>query len=358
MADVFVSYSRADHARVEMLVRALEAHSVTVWWDRSLEQGADFGRLIRDEIHAAKACIVCWSASAADSQWVRAEADEGSHQNKYVGVLIASGRAPLPFNTMNNANLQPWNGAANDLQFLNMLAEVGKKLERSDIVELAKAQTGLLSDQEAAVRAAAEAQAVRLRLEHDRALAERMDPEAYLLFRVWRCALWKDKESYLKHTRLKGLVRGIGFYFTAFVFLLLCLVVLPVGWGWLLKVLAILLGTFVALIAVGSILHPIDFNAEKWRHKDYHMLNNWASYAFNKFGFDEYRQRNIRNPVWRELVERYNQFYDDDFKKKSKWDQWETIQPRLKEVKEHLDKRLENALGAEASVKRNWLEPR
>ncbi len=149
MADIFVSYSRKDTARVEKLVRAIEAHGLSVWWDRSLEQGANFGAVIREEIAKAAAVVVCWSDSATESRWVREEADEANHQGKYVGSMIAPGRPALGFATLNNANLVTWEGDADDLQLLSLLAEVGRMMSRPDIAERAAARKSVLDDAEA-----------------------------------------------------------------------------------------------------------------------------------------------------------------------------------------------------------------
>lgn len=149
MADIFVSYSRKDTARVEKLVRAIEAHGLSVWWDRSLEQGSNFGAVIREEIAKAAAVVVCWSESATESRWVREEADEANHQGKYVGSMIAPGRPALGFATLNNANLVSWEGDADDLQLLSLLAEVGRMMSRPDIVERAAARKSVLDDAEA-----------------------------------------------------------------------------------------------------------------------------------------------------------------------------------------------------------------
>lgn len=169
MAEVFVSYSRADESRVEMLVRALMAHGVSVWWDRSLEQGAHFGALIRKEIGEAGAVVVCWSEAASQSQWVLEEADEAKHLDKYVGCLIAPGRAGMGFNTLNNANLQAWNGAADDRQLLALLRDVGRRIQRSDIADLAEAEEARLAEEARQQRAKEEASRVAAALESKRA---------------------------------------------------------------------------------------------------------------------------------------------------------------------------------------------
>ena len=46
MADVFVSYSRRDKARVVPLVAAIEANGLSVWWDPEIIPGQEFDRQI------------------------------------------------------------------------------------------------------------------------------------------------------------------------------------------------------------------------------------------------------------------------------------------------------------------------
>lgn len=193
MADIFVSYSRADEARVGMLVRALEAHGVSVWWDRSLEQGANFGAMIRQEIAAAKAVVVCWSDAASKSQWVLDEADEAKHLGKYVGCQIGVGRAAMGFNTLNNANLATWEGAADDMQLLMLLADLGRKIDRPDIAERADVQRRMLAETDAKARAAEEAERVRARQEEEARERKAEEHQRRLHERAilwWRISYW------------------------------------------------------------------------------------------------------------------------------------------------------------------------
>jgi adenylate cyclase len=46
MADVFVSYSRRDKARVAPLVSAIAARGWSVWWDPEIIPGQEFERQI------------------------------------------------------------------------------------------------------------------------------------------------------------------------------------------------------------------------------------------------------------------------------------------------------------------------
>jgi adenylate cyclase len=58
MADIFVSYARADRARVAPLVAGLEAEGWSVWWDPNIVPGQEFDQLIAQEIDKAKAVVV------------------------------------------------------------------------------------------------------------------------------------------------------------------------------------------------------------------------------------------------------------------------------------------------------------
>ena len=52
LADIFVSYSRQDKARVAPLVAALEAEGWSVWWDPEITPGEEFDALISRELEA------------------------------------------------------------------------------------------------------------------------------------------------------------------------------------------------------------------------------------------------------------------------------------------------------------------
>ncbi|MEQ1714096.1 MAG: toll/interleukin-1 receptor domain-containing protein [Hyphomicrobium sp.] len=40
MADIFISYSKNDHAEARLLAAFLEAQGYSVWWDTSLAAGS------------------------------------------------------------------------------------------------------------------------------------------------------------------------------------------------------------------------------------------------------------------------------------------------------------------------------
>jgi TIR domain/Right handed beta helix region len=111
MADVFVSYKKEERAKVEAVVRALQALGLTVWYDYELVAGDQFHAKINDQIGRAKAVVVCWSKAAIESEWVQAEADRARAANKFVSVMVEPCEIPLPYNVSHWADLTTWTGS-------------------------------------------------------------------------------------------------------------------------------------------------------------------------------------------------------------------------------------------------------
>jgi len=95
--EVFISYSKQDHGRVERLVRALEAEGWSVYWDRKLLAGEAWHEEIARELAGAQCVIVAWSAQSAASNWVRDEATQAHARGALVPVLIEAVPIPLGF---------------------------------------------------------------------------------------------------------------------------------------------------------------------------------------------------------------------------------------------------------------------
>jgi pimeloyl-ACP methyl ester carboxylesterase len=96
-ADVFISYASEDRAAVLPLVEALQNAGLRLWWDRAIGGGAAFDREIERALEAARCVIVVWTATAVDSDWVRAEAYEGLNRGVLLPVSIGAVRPPLAF---------------------------------------------------------------------------------------------------------------------------------------------------------------------------------------------------------------------------------------------------------------------
>jgi hypothetical protein len=103
MAQVFISYSKADAEPTIALARALEAAGISVWWDTSLlPDDPHFPETIRREITSASAAIVIWTPASVTSRWVYAEAKVADEQDKLIQLRTSSldqVGIPLPFNT-------------------------------------------------------------------------------------------------------------------------------------------------------------------------------------------------------------------------------------------------------------------
>jgi hypothetical protein len=110
MADVFMSYSRADRARALAIAAAVEQDGRSLWWDERLPSGADYASVIEREIADASSVVVAWSRTARDSLWVRAEANEALDQGKLVQINLDGAKPPLPFTMLHFIDFSLWSG--------------------------------------------------------------------------------------------------------------------------------------------------------------------------------------------------------------------------------------------------------
>ena len=110
MADVFVSYARPDEPIATIVAEALRAEGYPVWRDDELPAHRAYGEVIEERLRAAKAVVVLWSAEAAKSQWVRAEADAARSTGSLIQASLDGCAPPLPFNQIQCADLKNWNG--------------------------------------------------------------------------------------------------------------------------------------------------------------------------------------------------------------------------------------------------------
>ncbi len=108
MADVFISYSKADRDLALKLSALLESYGYTTWWDTSLEPADKYRDKIMGELDAARAVISIWTENSVKSDWVRAEAGRARGQNKLIPVKASGveyGDIPLPFGEMHTEPL-------------------------------------------------------------------------------------------------------------------------------------------------------------------------------------------------------------------------------------------------------------
>lgn len=131
LADIFISYARADRDRIEKLAAALEAHGYSVWWDRHIEAGAEFSADIERELNTAKAVIVCWSEEGAKSRWVKDEATIAADAGKLVAVALDGELPPIGFRQYHAASLADWPKRADSPAFQDLLRALAARTQDS-----------------------------------------------------------------------------------------------------------------------------------------------------------------------------------------------------------------------------------
>jgi len=124
MADVFISYARADRKRVRLVALGLAAEGFSVWWDPEIQPGKKFDDVIRRELETSAAVVTCWTRAAAKSKWVLAETSFADGQKKLAPAVLQNCDPPIPYNMLQSADLTRWRGDADDPEWLALLARV------------------------------------------------------------------------------------------------------------------------------------------------------------------------------------------------------------------------------------------
>jgi hypothetical protein len=108
MSDIFISYSKADHALALKLSAFLEAEGWSVWWDKGLGAADLYRDEIMKQLAAARAVITIWTENSVKSDWVRAEAGRAKAEGKLIPIKtpdVAYADIPLPFGEMHTENV-------------------------------------------------------------------------------------------------------------------------------------------------------------------------------------------------------------------------------------------------------------
>jgi adenylate cyclase len=124
MADVFVSYARPDEPQARRVADALRAAGHRVWRDDELPAHRPYADVIEERLKASKAVVVIWSAAAAKSHWVRAEADTARQLGILVQTTLDGTIPPLPFNQIQCADLAGWKGDADGAGWRKLCSSV------------------------------------------------------------------------------------------------------------------------------------------------------------------------------------------------------------------------------------------
>ena len=110
MSHVFVSYARPDEPLAQQVADCLRSDGFEVWRDDELPAHRPYAEVIEERINQARAVVVLWSAEAAKSHWVRAEADTARGAATLVQASLDGTLPPMPFNQIQCADLKAWDG--------------------------------------------------------------------------------------------------------------------------------------------------------------------------------------------------------------------------------------------------------
>jgi hypothetical protein len=123
MSHVFVSYARADQARVRSFVEQLESSGFMVRWDQDL-RGHAFDQRLKQWIDEASAIVVFWSSNSIGSNYVGAELNY-ANINKVISVRIDPidpRSIPLKANTLDIIDLATPDHAGTSAGILKLAA--------------------------------------------------------------------------------------------------------------------------------------------------------------------------------------------------------------------------------------------
>ena len=108
--DVFISYARQSEREAHQIAELLRGRGFSVWRDDELPAHRAYSDVIEERLKSAKAVVVLWSGESAKSHWVRAEADTAREAGTLVQATLDSSLPPMPFNQIQCADLNGWNG--------------------------------------------------------------------------------------------------------------------------------------------------------------------------------------------------------------------------------------------------------
>jgi len=124
MSDVFISYARSSQEQAKNVEEALRGAGYDVWRDSDLPAHRAYSEVIEERLQSAKAVVVLWSAEAAKSHWVRAEADAARESGTLVQASVDGSLPPIPFNQIQFADLADWAGKGDHPGWAKLAASV------------------------------------------------------------------------------------------------------------------------------------------------------------------------------------------------------------------------------------------
>jgi hypothetical protein len=109
---VFISYSRKDRDKSQIVAQSLKEHGLRVWWDDQLEFARPYDEQLEAQVKASSSVLVLWSQHSVASSWVRAEAALGLDRGVLMPVLIEHVEVPILFRQLQAHFVTGWSTPA------------------------------------------------------------------------------------------------------------------------------------------------------------------------------------------------------------------------------------------------------
>lgn len=144
MADVFLSYARADLEKAERIKEGLEAAGLTVFFDvEGLDGGDVFPDVLDREVKGAGAVVSLWSPHALTRPWVKQECSVGLKRKCLIPAAIeplGELDVPVAFEGMQVVDLTGFHGNIETPEWRQLLRALARTLKRPDLVPAAPAR--------------------------------------------------------------------------------------------------------------------------------------------------------------------------------------------------------------------------
>ncbi len=139
MADVFISYSRADTRFAQDVVWSFEGNNLSVFYDRKIPATKEWPSVLARELATSKVVLVLWSHSSKRSTWVIREATEAHEADKLVIAWIDQSRQlPDRFELIQTIDIAGWQRGVASRKFDDLLEVVSRMVDQPKTKDLAE----------------------------------------------------------------------------------------------------------------------------------------------------------------------------------------------------------------------------
>ncbi len=138
MADVFLSYARADRARAELVKAALEGAGLSVFFDvEGLDGGDVFPDVLDREVKTAGAVVSLWSTHSLSRPWVKQECSIGLKRKCLIPLAIeplGDLDVPVAFEGLQQIDFTGFHGRTDSPEWQKLMRSLARTLGRAELL--------------------------------------------------------------------------------------------------------------------------------------------------------------------------------------------------------------------------------